>query len=272
MIRILLLVLFAYVAYLGLMFVMQRRMIFPRHFTPAASEPPQDIPGLQQIWLETSFGAVESWLILPQNAGAGPWPVVIYAHGNGELIQYWPHELYPFVEMGVALLLVEYPGYGRSAGSPAQDSIREAFVAAYDTVAERPDIDASRVVLFGRSVGGGAVCQLADARPPAGLILMSTFTSIRAFAGRYLAPPFLILDPFDNRAVVKNTSGPILIIHGRYDGIIPYSHGLALHAAAPHSRMITYDAGHNNCPPSWSQFWRDVAAFLRESGIIHPRD
>ncbi|MBN2432102.1 MAG: alpha/beta hydrolase [Acidobacteria bacterium] len=272
MLRIFLLLIFAYVAYLALMFVMQRRMLFPRHFTPAASDPPQNIPGLKQIWVDTDFGRVESWLILPQSSTGGPYPVVIYAHGNGELIEYWPHELYPFVEMGVALLLVEYPGYGRSAGSPSQESIRMAFTAAYDDVTRRADIDASRVVLFGRSVGGGAVCLLAAARPSTAMILMSTFTSVRSFAGRYLAPSFLILDPFDNRAVVERYTGPILIIHGRHDRIVPYSHGVALHATARHSQMITYEAGHNSCPPSWSQFWRDVAGFLETTGIIPPRD
>jgi pimeloyl-ACP methyl ester carboxylesterase len=267
MFRILFLVVFAYLAYLALMFVMQRRMLFPRHFTPAAADPPADIPGLEQVWLDTDFGPVESWLLLPDRTNEKPWPLVIYAHGNGELIQYWPRELKPFCDLGLALLLVEYPGYGRSAGSPTEASIRQAFIAAWDTVTRRPDIDETRVVLFGRSVGGGAVCQLAAHRPSAALILMSAFTSVRAFAGRYLAPPFLILDPFDNLAVVKEYDGPVLIIHGRHDGIVPYAHGRALHEAAPGSRMITYDAGHNSCPPSWSQFWRDVGEFLRESGI-----
>ena len=81
--------------------------------------------------------------------------MVIFAHGNGELIDYWPDELKKFNDFGLGVLLVEYPGYGRSDGTPTQKSISEAFEAAYDMLVSRPDVDAERIILFGRSVGGG---------------------------------------------------------------------------------------------------------------------
>ena len=168
----------------------------------------------------------------------------------------------------MAVLLVEYPGYGRSAGSPSQSSITEAFVAAYDALIARKDIDASRIVLFGRSLGGGAVCALSIKRPSAAQILMSTFTSARSFAKRYLAPSFLVRDPMDNLAAVEQYEGPILVIHGRHDTVIPYSHGISLHKAARAGKLITYDAGHNDCPPDWEVFWKDIEAFLVENKII----
>jgi hypothetical protein len=31
--------------------------------------------------------------------------------------------------------------------------------------------------------------------------------------------------------------------------------------------MIVYEAGHNDCPPDWAVFWRDVDEFLRANGI-----
>jgi hypothetical protein len=170
--------------------------------------------------------------------------------------------------MGVGLLLVEYPGYGRSAGSPSQESISETFIKAYDRLAARQDVDASRIVLFGRSLGGGAVCDLALKRPSAALILMSCFKSVSAFAVRYLAPAFLIRDPFDNLSVVRQYPGPVLVIHGNFDEVVPFSHGRALHAAAPNGKMIAYPAGHNDCPPDWAVFWRDVEEFLRTHGIL----
>jgi fermentation-respiration switch protein FrsA (DUF1100 family) len=183
------------------------------------------------------------------------------------LIDSWPEALKRVPAMGVGLLLVEYPGYGRSAGSPSQESISETFTRAYDTLAARPDVDPARNVFFGRSLGGGAVCDLAAKRPAAALILMSCFTSVRSFAIRYLAPSFLIRDPFDNLAVVRDYSGPVLVIHGRFDEIIPFGHGNTLHAAARNGKMIAYDAGHNDCPPDWSVFWRDVEEFLKANGI-----
>jgi len=184
------------------------------------------------------------------------------------LIDFWPEALKRFPAMGVGLLLVEYPGYGRSAGSPSQESISETFTRAYDTLAARPDVDPTRIAFFGRSLGGGAVCDLAAKRPAAALILMSSFTSVRSFAIRYLAPSFLIRDPFDNLAVVRDYGGPVLVIHGRFDEVIPFGHGNALHAAARNGKMIAYDAGHNDCPPDWEVFWQDVEGFLRDAKVL----
>jgi fermentation-respiration switch protein FrsA (DUF1100 family) len=97
---------------------------------------------------------------------------------------------------------------------------------------------------------------------------MSTFTSAKSFAKKFLVPPFLVRDPFDNLEVVKKYPNPMLIIHGKNDTLIPYSHGKALQAAARRAEMITYSAGHNDCPPDWDVFWKDVEGFLRINGII----
>jgi len=258
-----------YLAYCGLLFLLQRHIMFPRGMIPQPAPSAQNLPGLEKIWLETGSGKVESWLLPPAYTGnPKPAPVVIFGHGNGELIDFWPVEFKGFAQLGVALLLVEYPGYGRSAGSPSQASITEAFVAAYDALASRPDIDSSRIVLMGRSLGGGAVCALSIERPSAALILMSTFTSARSFAKRYLAPSFLVRDPFDNLAAVERYQGPVLVMHGRQDTLIPFSHGQTLHQAARRGKLISYDAGHNDCPPDWNVFWQDIEAFLRSNGII----
>ncbi len=260
-----LIVIFVYIAYCGFLFIMQRQMMFPRALIPSPPDSVRHTPGLEIIWLDTGFGKVEAWYFAPTSeAVRRPAPVVIFAHGNAELIDFWPAELKTFTKLGWGLLLVEYPGYGRSAGSPSQESITQIFIAAYDSLAERKDIDSDRIVLFGRSLGGGAVCALAADRPSKALILMSTFTSVRSFATRYLVPKFLVRDPFDNLEVVGNYKEPILILHGEHDSVIPYAHGEALHKAAPHSKFITYDAGHNDCPPDWRIFWKDVASFLVE--------
>ena len=258
-----------YVFYCLLLFMMQRMMLFPRGLIGTPPEQTPKIVGLEKIWLNTSGGKVESWFIPPAgNKKTGPAPVVIFAHGNGELIDFWPDEFKPLAAMGIGLLLVEYPGYGRSQGRPTQKSITEAFVKAYDRVAKRDDVDDSRIILLGRSIGGGAVCALARQRPSASLILMSAFTSVRSFASKYLVPKFLVLDPFNNLTIVRSYKEPLLIVHGRNDEIIPYRHGIALHKASNKGKMITYNAGHNDCPPDWDRFWTDIESFLREAHIL----
>jgi len=257
-----------YFAYCGFLFLMQRQILFPRYLIEIPSQN-EDTPVLERIWVETRFGKTEAWFMpADPSQGVKPSPAVIFAHGNGELIDFWPHELERFNRLGVGVLIMEYPGYGRSEGTPSQKSIAEAFDHAYHVLIEREDVDPARIILFGRSLGGGAVCDLAARRPSAALILMSTFIGVRSFAKRYLAPGFLIRDPFDNLAVVRDYKGPMLIIHGRFDEVIPYSHGKTLYKAAPNATMITYESGHNDCPPNWDVFWRDVERFLRNIGVI----
>jgi fermentation-respiration switch protein FrsA (DUF1100 family) len=268
-IKMILWALLAYTLWCTLLFLMQRQILFPRGLISGLADSKPNIPALEKIWLETASGKTEAWYLAPDRASREDRiPAVIFGHGNGELIDFWPEELVRFTQMGLALMLVEYPGYGRSAGSPSEQSITDAFLAAYDNLIHKPEVDPSRVILFGRSLGGGAVCALARRRQSAALILMSTFTSVRAFTARYLAPGFLVRDPFDNLSTVQSYKNPILIIHGRHDEVIPFSHGKRLYQTAQKGTLAVYDAGHNDCPPDWSRFWRDVEEFLTDTRII----
>jgi len=261
-----------YIAYCMVLFAVQRQVIFPRYMIEPVPQTSARTPGVETIWLPLDFGKVESWYLAPEiRADQSPVPVVIFAHGNGELIDWWPEELRAFLRLGVGVYLVEYPGYGRSGGTPSQKSITRTFVKAYETLAARPDVDGNRIVLFGRSLGGGAVCALAREKPTAALILMSTFTSVRSFAPRHLVPPFLIRDPFDNLSVVSVYGQPILIMHGRNDEVIAYRHGKTLAAAARQVKFLSYDCGHNDFPPGWFGFQDTVHAFLKTAGILTTR-
>lgn len=251
-----------YLAYCGLLFIFQRQMLFPRYMVMTRASLPDGFPGLERIWLELPDMRVEAWFLPVRNA-VQPAPVVIITHGNAESIDFLPDEFEPFTERGISLLMVEFPGYGRSQGSPSQRTITATMLKAYDVIAARPDVDADRIILMGRSLGGGAVCQLADRRPIRGLILVSAFTSVTAFAPRYLAPPFLVKDPFDNLAVIRAFRRPVLIIHGSRDEIIPYRHGQTLAAAAPDGNLVSFSSGHNDLPTDSRQFWQAIDEFLR---------
>ena len=267
-VRILLGGLALYVFYGAVLFFAQRRFIFPRHLVRT---PPVDetvARGIERIWLTSRAGRTEAWLLAPET-GADPAPAVIVAHGNTELIDHWAGETAALRRLGFAVLLVEYPGYGRSEGAPTQASATEAFVAAYDMLAARRDIDTERIVYLGRSLGGGVACALAAERPPAALVLISTFRSVNAMAAeKFFVPPIFARDPFNNLKTIGSYPGPVLIAHGTRDNLIPYSHGVALREASGRGRLITYEAGHNNCPPDWPAFWAEVERFLREEGII----
>ena len=229
---------------------------------------PVATPGLERSLLEFPGGKIET-LFLPASAMAagGHQPVVVFGHGNGEVVDYWVTGVDGFRVRGIGVLLVEYPGYGRSTGVTSEASIRIAMSAAYDHLVSDPRVDSSRVFAFGESLGGGAVCLLARDRPLRALILQSTFPSLAVFASRYFAPSFLIRDSFDNEGALRIFPGPVLVLHGRSDKIIPYQLGERLAAASPHSTFRLYECGHNCWDPDGLPFWRDVDPFLTQAGI-----
>jgi pimeloyl-ACP methyl ester carboxylesterase len=113
------------------------------------------------------------------------------------------------------------------------------------------------------------VCSLAKERRPRAMILMSTFTSIRAMARRFLFPGSLIVDAFDNEATLRALDVPVWILHGDRDVTVPVSHGERLASVGRRARLtIEHGAGHNDCPRDWRRHYRDVEAFLRESGVL----
>jgi uncharacterized protein len=255
-----------YVAFLGALYLKQGSFIYPGTYVHVAAAPPR-APGVETLRIETPQAAVES-LFLPGPVSSARLPVVIFAHGNGEVVDDWVSAFHGFQERGIGVLLVEYPGYGRSSGTPSETSIRAAMDAAYDRLAADPRVDRSRIVGFGQSLGGGAICLLARDRPLRALILQSTFTSLDGFAARYWAPSFLLRDHFDNLSSVRRFPGPVLVIHGREDRLIPWTQGQQLAAASPHSTFRLYECGHGCWQPDRVPFWQDAVPLLRSAGIL----
>ena len=249
-----------------LIFIVQRRIVFPgaqrESPRPAAVAP----SGATQVWLDASFGRVEAWFF-PSDAVAAA-PTVVFAHGNGELIEDWEGDMETLSGEGVNALLVEFPGYGYSEGSPSRESIRETFSEAFDWLVAQGQVADDRIVAYGRSVGGGAAADLSLDRPVRALALQSTFSSTAALARRALLPGFLVLDRFDNVRAVAEFEGPVLLMHGVEDEVIPYDHAVSLASARAGLEITQIDCGHNDCDPVWPEIVSSLTAFLRGNGLL----
>ncbi|MEO6323139.1 MAG: alpha/beta hydrolase [Thermoanaerobaculia bacterium] len=264
---ILLVAILFYGAFLLVLFVGQRSMLYPGRSIPVAKEP-EAVPGLERFVLPIAGGEVEALFLPAPEAEGVRQPAVIFAHGNYEVVDSSTAQLDGFRERGIGVLLVEFPGYGRSTGITTEASIRLAMTAAFDRLASDRRVDPARIIGFGRSLGGGAICLLARDRPLRALILESTFPSLSIFASRYFAPAFLLRDRFDNELALKAFAGPVLVIHGRADTLIPWKHAERLARASAHATFRLYDCGHGGCwDPEALPLWRDVEELLAAAGI-----
>ena len=269
----------AVLGYLALIFAVQRRMAFPGTLR-ASPRPTASAPqGVTQVWLEASFGRVEAWFFSAERAagapgaeraeGRVPRPTIIFAHGNGELIEDWQGEMERLAAAGPNALLVEFPGYGHSEGKPARSTLLETYTTAFDWLVARDDVDADRIVAHGRSLGGGVAGDLALNRPIRALVLQSTFSSAKSIAWENFVPGFLVRDRFDNRRAVSDFSGPVLLMHGVRDDVIPYAHAEALAAAREGLDIIEMDCAHNDCAPEWPEIVASLTAFLRSNALLN---
>lgn len=246
-------------------------MLYPGTALRVGAAPPQ-VPGMEVYQLPTSAGNVEAFFLpaTPTSAGApnALQPVVVFGHGNGEVIDVWVDSLDGFRQRGIGVLLVEYPGYGRSTGSPTETGVRDSMLAAYDRLTQDVRVDRSRIFGFGQSLGSGAVCQLAKNRPLRALILESAFPSLDMFARGYGAPASLLRDRYDNLSVLAKFSGPVLIIHGKLDQLIPWQQARRLADASPRTEFKLYDCAHGCWDPDHLPFWHDTVPFLAKADLL----
>lgn len=252
-----------------LAYSLQNELVYPNAAEGPMDRPPP--PGAIQHWLETQDGArVESWLFLPAGAATeAPVPAVIFFHGNSDYIETKLEYADFYTAQGFACLMVEYRGYRRSTGSPSEAALAADADAFFHWLAARPDIDATRIAAHGHSLGAAIAAGLAVRKPVKALVMVSAFRSLPAMIGRYWVPPMLARERFDNMAAVSAYQGPILLVHGERDEIVPVGHARRLAVAAgENASLIAYSGVDHDVPWDWRVFGRDLTDFYAAAGLI----
>ena len=200
----------------------------------------QDGPDI--LKLQTSDGKKISAKFYENNDAAF---TILFSHGNAEDLGTVEPFILKLRDSGFAVLAYDYHGYGTSEGSPTEENTFRDIDAAYDYLVETRNVPPDRIILHGRSVGGGPAVDLACRKTVAGLILESTFTSASRVLTNFRIVPF---DRYENINKIGAVNCPVLVIHGRKDRTISFRHGEALFAAANDSKSFLWidDAGHNN--------------------------
>lgn len=245
--RWLVLALLLYAGWCAAMYFMQDQLVFPREAAGPVLRESAIPQGIERVWIDVNGGArVEGWFLRPEGVPTGgARGVVIFLHGNAELIDWCDEDARFYQRRGWCVLLPEYRGYGRSGGAPSQAAIVDDVRAFRAWMAQQPGVDVSRTVLHGRSIGAALAAQVAAEAPPAALILESPFTSMTRLAWGYGIPPFVVKHPLQTDRVLPTLSCPILILHSEDDEIIPFEHAEQLRACAPGSTLVRMKGSHN---------------------------
>lgn len=170
---------------------------------------------------------------------------ILYAHGNAEDLGNLEPVLQKLQGLKFNVFAYDYRGYGTSQGKPTEQNAYRDIETAYNYLTQQLAVPSQRIIAYGRSVGSGSAVNLAYHKPLAGLILESAFTS----AFRVIVPfPILPFDKFPNISKIKKVNCPVLVMHGKADDTIPFSHGQQLFAATKSPKLSLWvdEAGHND--------------------------
>ena len=259
---------------LSLLWLFQRRLIYlpiDRQVPPVA----RVLPAAEEVRFPTADGLeLNGWHLPPTphvRAGETAWGVVLVFNGNAGHRGYRVPLAEALARAGLAVLLLDYRGYGENPGSPSEAGLRlDADAAAAFALGEL-GYAPERLVYFGESLGAAVAVDLATRRRPAALVLRSPFSSL-ADVGRihypFLPVKLLLRDRFAAVDLIGRVRAPLLVIAGERDSIVPLRSSRALYDAAAEPKRWVEIAGadHNDLELlAGRRMIAEIVAFLRES-------
>lgn len=217
--------------------------------------PIKDLVGNPKVWgldyedinIETADGEnINAWWI----AGEQNKKTLLFFHGNAGNMSHRRDTLLLFNRLGYNVLIIDYRGYGQSSGSPSESGMQMDALAAWQYLLNTKNITPQQIVIYGRSLGGAVAVTLAAKVDSAGLVLESTFNSVRGMAQKTLPYVNYLFWPryqFNSAKTVQEINMPLLVLHSQNDEIIPYRLGRALYDSAPEpKRFHELRGGHND--------------------------
>lgn len=246
---------------LASLYFAQTRLIFPGRRTQGQPQARVKAPaGAEMLALRTKCGQHVAALFGPALSPRGTTlpdaatrPTVLFFYGNGHYLAnvHMEHLFAALRRIGVNVMIPEYVGYGLSSGDASESGCYATADAAYVHLRSRHDVDPSKVVVCGASLGGAVAVDLAAREKVAGLITLITFTSMADMA-RVVQPTVpiwrFIRHAFASESKMPRVTCPALIIHSTGDALVPYSMADRLAAACggPVSRLKIEGAGHSS--------------------------
>ena len=267
--RVLTFALYLYVFQAFVLLAFQQRLAFSGWtFDRGWAEPPAGVMTEELDLVASDGNSIRVWWVVPDgwtpDKGA-----VLFAHGSGRNLSHAGGNLRRWRDaLGTAVLGIDYPGYGRSSGTPSEESCYAAANAAFDWLVREKGIDAKDVVLVGESMGGAIAVELASRHDCRMLILLGAYTSFPDIAQKqffWLPTRHMVSMQFDNLGKIATVRTPVFVAHGMADDVVPFAHGAALADAAPEPKRFFPMADHPHMHPRRPAFYEAVRQFMTET-------
>jgi hypothetical protein len=258
-----------YVGWLVLLLALEDRMLYAgATFGKPWVEPP-DYLRVRELTLTTALGdQIHCWFTAPagwtSRRGA-----ILYSHGAGGNLSRLGGRMHRWQQAtGRAVLLYDYPGYGRSSGWPSERGCYEAGEAALSWLTGAQRVSAKEVIQVGDSLGCAVATELATRHEARMLVLQGGFTSFPDMAQtRFPIFPgrWLVHNQMNNEAKIGRARCPVFVTHGTADGVVPFWQGERVYAAARGPKRFWPVEGGKHTPPSSEEYFAAVKGFLRET-------
>lgn len=259
---------------------------------PRPDQPP--VPGAVDVRLTAANGrALRGWFIaVPEADGARPATLVM--HGWGGSAADMAQLAQPLLAAGTHVLLLDARCHGRSDDDDfvSMPRFAEDVDSGLTWLRRRDDVDRSRLVLVGHSVGAGACLLVASRdRSVAAVVSIASMAHPGVFMGRILGErlpgPLTTLalryvertighrfETFAPVRTIGRITAPVLLVHGDQDTTVPVADAYELHAEAPGRTqlVIVEGAGHASIGASLEQIEPAVNGFLRAAGVTTTPD
>ncbi len=241
----------AYLLLVILAWRFQDRLAFPAVPASLPSPAALGIPHGDRIVVTAPDGVeLRGWYLAPSPAPSEGEraPALIWFPGNMETIEGIAPVLSRLRPPGIGVVVLDYRGYGKSGGEPTEQDVYSDAMAVWSYLTGRPEIDSTRIAVYGRSIGSAVALYLATERPVRAVVLDSPFTSGRDMAKEHYSflPSALIRLGLDNIARAKRLKVPLLVFHGSEDRIAPVEMGRSVARAGHAEEFVEIPgAGHN---------------------------
>ncbi len=235
----------AYLSFVLLVLLFERRLIFFPDVGRHAGEPTPPDLAVEDVWLRTADGVrLHAWWI----AAPGAEFTFLAFHGNAASIAARVPTYRFLTGMPAQVMAVEYRGYGRSTGVPFEAGLYRDAEAAYDWLVREKRIVPRQVIAFGQSLGTAVAVELATRREVGGVVLEAPFASTRAVARHiYWFLPgigYFLRTEFDTGAKLARVSAPLLVVHCASDPVLPIALGEEVFRLAREPKMFLRIEGH----------------------------